>query len=79
MDPRNKNIPKGNVGFFDFVVQPMIETWCDFSKDKFLMECLLTNRQYWQRLMEWGMKDVEMPAFEVKNVLDLFYFIESWL
>jgi len=51
-DRQKVNIPKSQIGFIDFIVLPLWETWDSFVGDAVMFENLCTNREKWSEMAE---------------------------
>eukprot|EP00033_Pygsuia_biforma_P001692 GCRY01001896.1.p1 GENE.GCRY01001896.1~~GCRY01001896.1.p1 ORF type:complete len:906 (+),score=321.55 GCRY01001896.1:213-2930(+) len=64
-DRESVDIPKGQVGFLEFVIRPLLRLWMECCQDEGLDSALQSNIAYWKTLQEQGEK------FHVRGAYDL--------
>ncbi|KAJ3271706.1 tRNA N6-adenosine threonylcarbamoyltransferase [Terramyces sp. JEL0728] len=77
MDRKDTNISKCQIGFIDFLVTPLFDSWFLFSKTDYIKQCLANiaeNRERWQQEIDNPNVLPGVPASEFEkldNLLDL--------
>jgi hypothetical protein len=52
MDRNTGNIPKSQLGFIDYVLSPLVQSWSEYCGDTEYVDRLTATREYWQHLSE---------------------------
>lgn len=47
MDRDSANIPKSQIGFIKFVIEPMVISWCKYNPESKLLTWLHATRDHW--------------------------------
>eukprot|EP00899_Mesostigma_viride_P026359 jgi/Mesvir1/6908/Mv09065-RA.2 len=59
MDRDSANVPKSQLGFYEYIVLPMYETFAYiFPKTSLLVDAAVVNRSFWASLVDAGIKDI---------------------
>ena len=66
MDRTKPNVPRGQIGFIDYIIKPLFECWLTlFPETKICVKNLYNNRQHWEEQL------IEEEALKLKEKLQV--------